>query len=173
MDKGWLKDHSTQLAWSSHGIQCSTMERFIQHQTKTKNLHAGLLEENKQSGKKMRIAQDWKKTEKICFNIVADLFHFFRHHLTTFTHLQDSYHDISRDCVFSGNLRAKTTNLNFRNIQLIFGVRSLLSPIHSADASVDISYMKCSEASFMLLFLRKIVFLDALASLELVMEGHW
>ena len=28
-------------------------------------------------------------------------FHFFRHHLTTFTftHLQDSYHDISRDCV--------------------------------------------------------------------------
>ena len=38
-------------------------------------------------------------------------FHFFWHHLTTFTftHLQDSYHDISRDCVivfvfvFAGN----------------------------------------------------------------------
>ena len=30
-------------------------------------------------------------------------FHFFWHHLTTFTftHLQDSYHDISRDCVVS------------------------------------------------------------------------
>ena len=38
-------------------------------------------------------------------------FHFFRHHLTTFTftHLQDSYHDISRDCVIDFSEAAKRT----------------------------------------------------------------
>ena len=29
-------------------------------------------------------------------------FNFFRHHLTTFTHLWDSYHGINRDCVLCG-----------------------------------------------------------------------
>ena len=87
--------------------------KVLYNSLNTKNLHTGLLEDNKRKGKRMRIVQDWKKTEKICFNIVADLFHFFRHHLTTFTHLQDSYYDISRDCVVNGMALQRLKKLAF------------------------------------------------------------